>query len=392
MTRAPAVLKAAVPLLAACLATAVAVGAWRGERALSEGRTAQRRGQFAAADSFYRKALESGNADAALERARLQLLRRDWEGSGESLRAAMSLVPARALPHLLWARLLSERPGPWDRSREEQVLRSCRRAVVADPLRADLRRDCADIALALFRRAQALGGARPDAPVLEEAAGGYAAALALDPAAAGRTLEGALMRGGDPAFLTDVVFRSGDAVIQSALVGLLADRSLWAQDAPGVWAAAEGRGNLPAFAAAAAKALARRSLLREALEATSRGLAAAPGDRGLAESRADLTARLPGDEALPALEMYRDLLAADPGNAVVRRRFAGFLVGRGMTADAEREARFILGGDAKDAEAWFLLGESLRRSGRPAEAVAAFRAAADLRPANAAYRRASGRK
>jgi cytochrome c-type biogenesis protein CcmH/NrfG len=85
-----------------------------------------------------------------------------------------------------------------------------------------------------------------------------------------------------------------------------------------------------------------------------------------------------------------DVVARAPEHRAARRDLAGFLAARGLFGEAETQARAVVGADPKDAEGWFVLGEVLRRSGRAEAAAGAYRAAADLRPDNASYRRAAG--
>lgn len=142
----------AIGLLAATVATTVAVRAWRGERLLAEGTAARRRGHLDAASAAYRAASGCGNADAAAERARLAILRRDWDTAAGSLREAMALAPTRGLPHVLKADLEMNAPGPWDDAREEMVLGSCRIATALEPHRDWIRRECENIASRLADR------------------------------------------------------------------------------------------------------------------------------------------------------------------------------------------------------------------------------------------------
>lgn len=132
----------AAGLLVAAFASLVAVRAWRAERSLAEGLAAQRRGQFDAASAAYRAALGCGNAAAAAELARLEMLRLDWNGARGSLREARALAPTRGLPHALQARLDLDVPGPWDDAREERVLGSCRIATALEPNQAGVKREC----------------------------------------------------------------------------------------------------------------------------------------------------------------------------------------------------------------------------------------------------------
>ena len=142
----------AVGLLTAVLASVVAVRAWRGERSLAEGRAAQHRGHLDAAIVAYRAASGRGNADAAAERARLEMLRRDWAGALGSLREAKALSPTRGLPHVLQAQFDLNSPGPWDEAREEFVLGSCRIATNLEPHRDWITRECEIIARSLAER------------------------------------------------------------------------------------------------------------------------------------------------------------------------------------------------------------------------------------------------
>ncbi len=378
----------AAGLLLAFFATAVAVRAWLGERSYAAGKAAQRRGDFNAAAAAYRAASGRGSADAAIERARLELLRRDWVAAGESLREALAIAPMRGAPHLLRATLEIDRPGSWDNAREERVLASCRRATALEPARGSTWSASAGAMLKLVVLRRALWDPAHTRTVLAEAADGYAAALARDPGSARELFARILDDGGDPVFLFDVASR-GTAAGLPTLVGLLYDRGVWAGAEPGLWTAAEERGLLPAYGAAVADVLTRRGKIREALTAVRQGRLAAPGDVALAIREADISARLPGREALAAVPLYRAAVAAEPSNLAVRRRFAGFLAARELFGEAEREAHEIVGADPKDAESWFLLGEIMRRSGRADEAGVPYRNAADLRPKNEAYRRAA---
>jgi len=142
----------AAGLMVAVFASIVAVRAWRGESSLAAGLAAQRRGSLAAATAAYRVAINCGNADAASELARLEILRLDWAGALESLRQAKALAPTRGLPHVLQARIDVEVPGPWDDAREERVLGSCRIAAALEPHRAWTTRECDAISLSLQER------------------------------------------------------------------------------------------------------------------------------------------------------------------------------------------------------------------------------------------------
>jgi len=135
----------AAGLLVAVLASVVVVRAWRGERSLAEGLAAQRRGHLDAATVAFRVASGYGNAEAAAERARLQLLRQDWAGARGSLREAKALAPTRGLPHVLQAQLDMNIPGPWDDARQELVLGSCRIAAALEPHRDWIKRECESI-------------------------------------------------------------------------------------------------------------------------------------------------------------------------------------------------------------------------------------------------------
>ena len=142
----------AAGLMIAVFASIVAVRAWRGERMLAQGLAAQHRGYFDAAAAAYQAASGCGNADAAAERARLQLLRQDWAGALGSLREAKALAPARGTPHVLQAQLDLNIPGPWDDAREERVLGSCRIAVALEPRRDWIKRECESITHSLAER------------------------------------------------------------------------------------------------------------------------------------------------------------------------------------------------------------------------------------------------
>jgi tetratricopeptide (TPR) repeat protein len=375
--------------VAALLASGVAVRSWLGERALAAGRSAQRRGDFNGAEAAYREASGRGNAEAAAERVRLELLRREWDAAGVSLREALALAPTSGLLQILLARLEIAHPGAWDDAREERVLGACRRAVALEPAQGPTWSGAAAVLLSLAAERRAAWEPGRTRSTAAEAADGFAKALALDPAAA-KSLFGQVLDGGaEPPFLLDVAARRGDPLAYATLTGLLVDRARWDAAAPGLWAAAAERGVLPAFAAAASEALARRSRFKEGLAAAQRGLDAAPRDAVLLACAADSAARLPGLEALAAVPLYRAAVAADPGALAVRRRFAGFLAAQKLLGEAEAEAQAVVAADPKDAEAWFLLGEIVRRSGRGAAAAGAYRQAAGLRPQNAAYARAA---
>jgi len=380
----------AAGLLVAVFAMTVAVRTWLGERSFAAGLAAQRRGDFSAAAAAYRAASVRGSADAAIERARLEIARRDWAGAAASLREAMALAPTRGISQILQARLEISRPGLWDEAREERVLGACRGAVALEPAPADTWSESAGILLKLVLLRRAAWDTARTRIVIAEAADGFAKALARDPGLTRGIFIRMLDEVGDPVFLLDVASRRGDDASLSALVGLLLDRALWTGAEPGLWAAAEAFGILPAYAAAVSEVLARRTMIHEGLAAARRGLLAAPGDVALTVRAADIAAGLPGQEALAAVPLYRAAVAAKPANFSVRRRFAGFLAARELFGEAEVEVRTVVGADPNDAEAWFLLGEIMRRAGRPGEAAGAYREAADLRPENAAYRLAAG--
>lgn len=142
----------AAGLLVAVIASVLAVRAWRGEQMLAEGRAAQHRGHFDAATAAYRGASGYGNADAAIERARLELLRRDWDGALGSLREAGALAPTRGLTFVLLARLDLDGPGPRDEARKRRILDSCETAVAREPNGDGIRGECEGIAQSLAGR------------------------------------------------------------------------------------------------------------------------------------------------------------------------------------------------------------------------------------------------
>lgn len=188
----------AAGLLVAVFATAVEVRVWLAERSLSAGRSAQRQGNFSAAATAYGAASGRGNADAAIERARLELLRREWDGAGASLREAMALAPARGFPHLLRATLEIGRPGEWDGAREERILAACRAAVTLEPGRVENRLESAVTMLRLVSLRRAVWDPARTRDVTAEAVDAFAEAAARDPEAA-RTYEARMIAaGGDP--------------------------------------------------------------------------------------------------------------------------------------------------------------------------------------------------
>lgn len=234
----------AAGLLVAVLATVVVVRVWRGERALAQGRAAQRRGDLNAADAAYRAASGCGNADAAAERARLEILRRDWAGAAGSLREAMALAPTRGLPHVLQAELEMNVPGPWDAAREERVLGACRIAAVLDPHRARTRRECAIItrSLAVLRRTS-WDPARTRA-VLAEAVDGFGVVLShrdplggWDESAARNMFSLIIDGGGDPLDLVEAAFRHSDSTVLASQIEFLTKWRLWGGAEPGIPAA-----------------------------------------------------------------------------------------------------------------------------------------------------------
>ena len=375
----------AAGLLVAVFATIVVVRTWLGEHSFTEGESAQRRGDLNAADTAYRTGSSRGNADAALARVRLEFLRHDWAAADTSLREALALAPTRGFPYVLQARIEINRPGPWDGAREDRILTACRRAVVLEPGWVATWSESAGSLLELVSLRREYWDPARIRIVVAEAADGFAKALELGPGAAGTLFARMLDEGGDPVFLLDVASRRGDPASLSALVDLLLNRSLWAGAESDLWAVAESHAILPAYAGAVSEVLARRGRLQESLSAARRGLLAAPKDGALMARAADIAARLPGPEALAALPLYRDAVAAAPANMAVRRRFANFLAARSVFAEAEVELRAVVRADPGNAPTWFLLGETLRRSGRNEEAAVAYREAARLRPENAAY-------
>lgn len=282
----------AAGILVAVFAGVVSVRAWLGERSFAEGGSAQRAGDFNAADAAYRVAGGRGNADAATERARLKMIRRDWGGADEALREVMTLAPTRAYPYILLARLDVNRPGPWDDAREERVLGACRSAVSLEPAQGATWGESAGVLLTLVSLRRAHWDPTRIRTVITEATDGFAEALARDPGAARDLFVRMLAEGGDPVFLLEVAARRSTAANFSTLVSLLLDRALWTEAEPGLWAAAEAFGVLPTYATAAADVLARRAMIQEALAATRRGLLAAPRDGTLSSRAADFAARL----------------------------------------------------------------------------------------------------
>lgn len=296
MTRAMSRVLPLAGLLAALFAATVEIRAWRGDLALARGREAQRRGDINTAIDLYGLALASGSADAAIERAHLHMRRRDWDATAAGLRKALSLAPAKGSAHVLLVKLEVQRPGPWDREREERVLGGCRSALVLALVQSGPRRECAGVFVELVRHRRDAWDPGRTRAVLEEAADGYHQAMRLEPRAGSETLKTALALSGDPAFLALVVVRRGGTPGIAAAVNLLLERGLWLQAETAFWVAAARHGLTTDLAAAAADALARKGGIREALAAVRRGLSVEPENPALTGRLKDFSTRLASAE------------------------------------------------------------------------------------------------
>lgn len=89
---------------------------------------------------------------------------------------------------------------------------------------------------------------------------------------------------------------------------------------------------------------------------------------------------------LEAEAAYRAALACDPGFRAGRLGLARLLNDLARGEEAESEARVLIERDARDAEAWAVLGEALAGRQLPDQAEAAYRRALDLRPGYAIAR------
>ncbi len=87
-----------------------------------------------------------------------------------------------------------------------------------------------------------------------------------------------------------------------------------------------------------------------------------------------------------ALAAYREVPLEAPAYAEARIRIVGIALLRGRLDEAEREARAFAAQRLASPEPHATLGQVLRLSFRHDDAIASFRAAADLAPSNAGYR------
>ena len=83
---------------------------------------------------------------------------------------------------------------------------------------------------------------------------------------------------------------------------------------------------------------------------------------------------------------YRSALAVDDDFRLARLGLARLLNDASLHGPAESEAHRLIGSNARDAEAWSVLGTSLRGQGKFADAEAAFRQALAITPGYAAAR------
>lgn len=229
----------AAGILAAVLATAVSGRAWRGERLLAGGQAAQRRGEFDAATAAYRAASGCGNGAAAVELARLHILRRDWAGAVGSLREAMALTPTRGMPHVLRAELDMNIPGPWTDVRDERILSACRVAAALEPHRAGTRSEAAIIVHNLAVRRRLNWDVARTRAVLAEAYDGFGVVLSQpgsraggDKSVARNIFRQVLAAGGDPVSLIENAFRHCDKHALADLVLFLTKWRSWAGAEP----------------------------------------------------------------------------------------------------------------------------------------------------------------
>ena len=243
--------------------------------------------------------------------------------------------------------------------------------LAADPaelrdLRADRRREAADLAAALAALAQPERSAAPAAADAESRALlqslGYAAPAAAPSGGPGRDPKDAvaLFRGFEEAHRDQ-----GAGRLELAATKL----------APLV--AADPRN--PVFRAAYGRVLRDLGRLGEAVSLYREAAALAPRDPQVwYELATALQAAGQGDEARRALEQ---VLRHDPARPEARNALAVTLAGAGRLAEAREHLQAALAVDPGDPRAWNNLGNVLRGLGQPGEAATAYRRAVELDPA-----------
>jgi tetratricopeptide (TPR) repeat protein len=152
MRRSTSVLVACGALLLLGFSSVAAVRNWMGERALSEARKEQKRGNINGARDLYGDALALGRTEGAVALAKMALYRRDWKGVETYAAEAMKADPSDAYPHILLAHAAAVSGKPDGAEGVEFIFGECRKASFLEPLNGKNSKSCADLFLGVYMR------------------------------------------------------------------------------------------------------------------------------------------------------------------------------------------------------------------------------------------------
>ncbi len=379
---------AALVLFLPLFSSAVAVRDWRGERMLSQAEAEKRRGNVNGATLLYERALGLGKDRAALELARMALYRRDWAAVERYGRRAAALNPLEGHARVLLAYGRAAARGSEHRGGLEDVLDECRRAVALSPAEETVWRACADLTATLYLQGDGEWRETEEGRGLRrEAVDAYRAALRFDGGAA--TLRSAVAAHPAVDFIMDVIEGESPPVIAKT-VGLMIAEGLWDEAKGEFWERAFASPSPVDYTRAAMEALGRHGRHEEACSAAASHLDLFPGDGEIAFLGAGAGMRAGRRSAASerAGTLYRMATEAEPGNALYRRAYGGYLYGRGDLAEARRQLQEAVQLDGGDAEGWYRLGTVMERQEGREAALPSYRRALSLEPRNRRYRRA----
>jgi len=152
MRRSTSVLVACGALLLLGFSSVAAVRNWMGERALSEARKEQKRGNINGAQDLYGEALALGRTEGAVALAKTALYRRDWKGVETYTAEAMKADPSDAYPHLILAHAAAVSAMPEGVEGVEVIFGECRKATSLEPLNGKNWKSCSDLTLGVYMR------------------------------------------------------------------------------------------------------------------------------------------------------------------------------------------------------------------------------------------------
>jgi tetratricopeptide (TPR) repeat protein len=255
-------------LLLLGFSSVVAVRNWMGERALTEARKEQKRGNINGARDLYGEALSRGRTEGAVALAKMALYRRDWNGVETHAAQAMAADPSDGYPHILLAHAAAVSGNPEGAEGAELVLGECRKAAVLEPLNGKYWKSCADLTLRLTAA---------EARYRAEAVAAYRQALRFSPGGESEVLRFPAQVYPDVSFLAETVMEA-DVAGMTAAAGLLLELGRWEESRAAWWRVAEESAVPGAFSLAAARALARRGRHEEGLKAYEMAVASLPDD------------------------------------------------------------------------------------------------------------------